>query len=426
MDFVIIRAMFTPVEAFLGWRYTRAKRRNHFVSFISAIAMLGVALGIAALITILSIMNGFESELRDRILGMAAHIVVTAERGPIKNWQNLAGTTASQAGVSAVAPYVQREAMLTYFDNVQGVVVRGIDPAVEASVSIVAQKVVSGSIADLIPGRFNIVLGNGLAHTLQARVGSVLTLIAPEPVRTPAGMVPRVRRFHVVGIFEAGVHEYDTTTALVHISDAAKMFRYGKGITGIRLKVADPFAAPQIGTELTQTLSALGEDAIVTDWTETNVNLFKALKTEKIVMFIILALTIAVAAFNLVSTLVMVVGEKRTEIAVLQTIGLTRNRILLTFFIYGGLIGGIGIVLGTAIGVGLSLNVDSIVVFFEQLLHTKIFDPSVYYISKVPSQLERDDVIVAVIVAIGLCILAPIYPALMASRTAPARALRYD
>jgi len=418
--------MFTPVEAFLGWRYTRAKRRNHFVSFISAIAMFGVALGVAALITILSIMNGFESELRDRILGMAAHIVITAPHGPLRNWADIAALADAEAGVVGSAPYIQSEAMLTLYDNVHGVVVRGIDPEREGAVSSAAQKITQGSL-DLVPGAFHIVLGSGLAQALGARIGDRVTLIAPEPVRTPAGMVPRLRRYLVVGVFEAGVHEYDTTTALLHIDDAAKMFRFGNAVSGVRLKVEDPFEAPQIGDALQAELN--DSDARlekVTDWTETNVNLFKALKTEKIVMFVILALTIAVAAFNLVSTLVMVVAEKNAEIAVLQTIGMTPRRILLTFFIHGGLIGSAGIVLGAVLGIGLALNVDAIVATLEHVLHIKFLSPEVYYISEVPSELEWPDVVIALLVAMGLCFCAPLYPALLASRTAPARALRYD
>ncbi|MDA0821589.1 MAG: lipoprotein-releasing ABC transporter permease subunit [Proteobacteria bacterium] len=418
--------MFTPVEAYLGWRYTRAKRRIHFVSLISAIAMLGVALGVAALITILSIMNGFEGELRDRILGMAAHVVVTTERGVLSDWQTMADRADQQAGVLASAPYIRREAMLTHYDNVQGAVVRGILPGAEEKVSIVAQKIIDGDM-NLKPGSFDIVLGRGLADALQARVGSRVTLIAPEPMRTPAGMVPRLRRYDVIGIFEAGVQDDDTSLALIHIDDAKKMFRYGDQITGIRLTVDNPFDAPAIGQEIAQLLSSRTDDPVkVIDWTETNINLFKALKTEKIVMFIILALTIAVAAFNLVSTLVMVVSEKTSEIAILQTLGLTKKKIILVFFIHGGLIGISGIVLGLALGLVLASNVQFIVGGIETFLHFKILSPEVYYISEIPSEIEFRDVLTAVGVALILCLLAPLYPALLASRTAPAQALRYD
>lgn len=419
--------MFTPVEAYLGWRYTRAKRRNHFVSFISAIAIFGVALGVAALITILSIMNGFESELRDRILGMAAHIVVTAEKGGLQSATDVAAVAMQTRGVSFAAPYIRREAMLTHYANVQGVVVRGIEPAAEARVSVIADKMLGGGFDELRAGAFNVVLGTGLAQSLQARIGSRVTLVAPEPVRTPAGMVPRLKQFTVVGVFEAGVHEYDTTMALVHLDDAAKLFRFRRAVSGVRLKVADPFTAPQLGTDLMQRLHAAGISGVTaTDWTETNVNLFKALKTEKIVMSIILALTIGVAAFNLVSTLVMVVAEKNAEIAVLQTLGMNRRRILTTFFIHGGFIGVAGIVMGTLIGVTLALNVDVIVAAIERTLHMKFLSPEVYYISEIPSELEIQDVALAVGVATILCLCAPLYPAWLASRTAPARALRYD
>jgi len=418
--------MFTPVEAYLGWRYTRAKRRNQFVSFISAIAMLGVALGVAALITILSIMNGFESELRDRILGMAAHIVIESDHGQLSQWRNVARNADQQPNVVASAPYIRREAMLTHYESVQGAVIRGVVPAAEIGVSVVSNKLVDGELA-LSDGRYNVVLGRGLANALRARVGSRVTLIAPEPMRTPAGMVPRLRRFNVVGIFEAGVHEYDTTLALVHLEDAKRMFRYGDGISGVRLKLADPFDAPQVGARLLQTLQTSGSEGLrVTDWTQTNVNLFRALKTEKMVMFIILALTIAVAAFNLVSTLIMVVAEKGSEIAILQTLGMTRTRIIRVFFIHGGLIGIVGIIVGVVLGVALSNNVHAIVSAVEELLNFKILSPDVYYISEIPSQLELRDVVVAIVVSVGLCLIAPLYPALIASRTSPAGALRYD
>ncbi len=388
--------------------------------------MLGVALGVAALITILSIMNGFESELRDRILGMAAHIVIESDHGQLSQWRNVARNADQQPNVVASAPYIRREAMLTHYESVQGAAIRGVVPAAEIGVSVVSNKLVDGELA-LSDGRYNVVLGRGLANALRARVGSRVTLIAPEPMRTPAGMVPRLRRFNVVGIFEAGVHEYDTTLALVHLEDAKRMFRYGDGISGVRLKLADPFDAPQVGARLLQTFQTSGSEVLrVTDWTQTNVNLFRALKTEKMVMFIILALTIAVAAFNLVSTLIMVVAEKGSEIAILQTLGMTRTRIIRVFFIHGGLIGIVGIIVGVVLGVALSNNVHAIVSAVEELLNFKILSPDVYYISEIPSQLELRDVVVAIVVSVGLCLIAPLYPALIASRTSPAGALRYD
>lgn len=419
--------MFTPIEAFLGWRYTRAKRRSHFVSFISATAMLGVALGVAALITILSIMNGFESELRDRILGMAAHVVVTADNGPLKHWRKFADSADLHPGVVGSAPYIRREAMLTHYENAHGAVIRGIEPVSELNVSVIANKVGVEDLSSLQSGSFSVILGRGLAEALQARIGDSITIISPEPVRTPVGAIPRLRRFKVVGIFEAGVHEYDTSMALVHIEDAAKMFRYQDAVTGVRIKISEPFNAPRTAVELNYRLSAVTKTTIeVVDWTETNVNLFRALKTEKIVMFVMLALTIAVAAFNLIATLVMVVSEKRSEIAILQTLGMTKKSILVVFFCHGGLIGVVGIVAGTVIGVLLAINIDVIIGSIEQVLRFKILSPDIYYISEIPSELKPHDVAVAVLVAAVLCLLAPLYPALLASRTAPARALRYD
>ena len=373
--------------------------------------MFGVALGVAALITILSIMNGFESELRDRILGMAAHIVITAEQGSLRSAPAVTAVARQTPGVMFAAPYIRREAMLTHYANVQGVVVRGIEPAAEARVSVIAEKMLGGDLDELRAGAFNVVLGAGLAQSLQARVGSRVTLVAPDPVRTPAGMVPRLKQFTVVGVFE----------------DAAKLFRFRDAVSGVRVKVAEPYAAPQLGADLVARMHAAAVDGVIaTDWTETNVNLFKALKTEKIVMSIILALTIGVAAFNLVSTLVMVVAEKNAEIAVLQTLGLNRRRILATFFIHGGFIGVAGIVIGTLVGVTLALNVDVIVATIERTLNMKFLSPEVYYISEIPAELEIQDVALAVGVAAVLCLCAPLYPAWLASRTAPARALRYD
>ena len=389
--------------------------------------MLGVALGVAALITILSIMNGFESELRDRILGMEAHVVVTAENGPLKNWRRFAESAELHPSVVGSAPYIRREAMLTHHENAHGAVIRGIEPVSELNVSVIANKVGMEDLSALQPGSFSVILGRGLAELLRARIGESVTIISPEPARTPVGAIPRLRRFKVVGIFEAGVHEYDTSMALVHIDDAAKMFRYRDGVTGVRIKVRDPFNAPRIAVDLDNSLSGITMTTLdVVDWTENNVNLFRALKTEKIVMFVILALTIAVAAFNLIATLVMVVSEKSSEIAILQTLGMTKKSILTVFLFHGGLIGVVGIVAGTIIGVLLAINVDVIIGSIEQILRFKILSPDIYYISEIPSELKLRDVAVAVLVAAVLCLLAPLYPALLASRTAPARALRYD
>lgn len=420
--------MFTPVELFLAWRYTRARRRSQFVSLISAISIAGVALGIAALITILSIMNGFERELRERILGMAAHLTISAQAGPLADWQTLADLAHEARDVIGVAPYVSGEALMTRLGAVQGARIEGVLPAAEASVSVLQSRMRRGDFGALAPGSFAIVLGRGLADALRADVGTDVTLLLPEPIRTAAGILPRLKRFHVVGIFEAGVQEYDTATAFVHMDDAARMFRLRGGVSGLRIKLADAFAVARAE----QALRALPQFAdhaptlAISDWTATHTNLFRALKVEKIVMFVILLLSVGVAAFNLVSTLVMVVAEKHTEVAVLRTLGMTSGRILRVFIAQGALIGFAGIALGTALGITLAVNVETIVAGAEQLFHFKILSPDVYYISEIPSELEAADVAAALLLSVVLCLAAPLYPAWAASRTNPAEALRYE
>lgn len=417
--------MLTPVEIFLGWRYTRARRRSKSVSLISSISIAGVAIGIAALITILSVMNGFERELRERILGMAAHLTLTSDHGGLGAWKALTATLRAQAGVRGVAPFVDGEALMTQYNNVQGVLVRGVLPAAEASVSTIQSTMQAGDFNALTPGAFNIILGRGLAESVQAVVGSQITLVLPEPIRVATGMVPRLRRFTVVGIFEAGVQEYDSATAYVHIEDAAKLFRVRDGVGGLRLKLDNAFAATGLKT-LLRAQALVGDEVKLTDWTETHVNLFRALKTEKIVMFVILALSIGVAAFNLVSTLVMVVSEKYTEVAILRTLGMTPRRVLTVFLVQGAFIGAAGIALGVGAGVLLAANVERLVGAVERLFGFKFLPADVYYISEIPSQLAASDVLIAIGLAVVLCLVAPLYPAWLASRTNPAEALRYE
>ncbi len=419
--------MFLPVEAFIGWRYTRARRRTRFVSLISAISIGGVALGIAALVTILSIMNGFEREMRGRLLGLAAHLVVERQHAVLAEQGALPAALAARPEVAGVAPFVAGEALLTFRGDVQGVRINGVRPEAERLVSAAPTLTREGDFAALEAGRFNIVLGRGLADTLRARVGDQITLVLPEPMRTAAGILPRLKRFTVCGIFEAGVQDYDMSMAFVHLEDAARVFRIGGGVSGFRVRLADPLAAPALGDTLERELAAATEPGLrITDWTETNSNLFRALKTEKIVMFVILLLSVAVAAFNLVSTLVMVVAEKHAEIAVLATLGMTPRRILRVFIAQGVLIGIAGVALGAVLGVVLALNVEAIVGFVEQLFNFRILSPDVYYISTIPSKLEAGDLLVALAAASLLCLLAPLYPAWQASRTQPAEALRYE
>lgn len=418
--------MFVPVEGFIGWRYTRARRRTRFVSLISAISIGGVALGIAALVTILSIMNGFEREMRTRLLGLAAHLVVEGRAGAPLDAPALERQLAAWPGVTGFAPFVAGEALLTFRGDVQGVRINGVTPAQEATVSAAPTLTREGSFAALAPGEFNIVLGRGLADSLRARVGDYITLVLPEPMRTAAGVLPRLKRFTVCGIFDAGVQDYDMSMAFVHLDDAARVFRRA-GLSGYRVRLDDPFTAPAQTAPLASALADAGAGALeVSDWTATNENLFRALKTEKIVMFVILLLSVAVAAFNLVSTLVMVVAEKHAEIAILKTLGMTPARILRVFLAQGVLIGAAGVACGAVLGVLLALNVETLVAAAEQAFGFRILSPDVYYISRIPSELEWPDLLIALVAASVLCLVAPLYPAWQASRTQPAEALRYE
>jgi lipoprotein-releasing system permease protein len=414
--------MFIPVEAFIGWRYTRARRRTRFVSLISAIAIGGVALGIAALITILSIMNGFERELRDRLLGMSAHLTIDSRAGPLPNTAAPAALIGSAAQVVGVAPFITAEALLTHQGEVHGVRVFGIQPAREEQVTSVGSRMRRGDFNALQAGRFNIVLGRGLAEALRVELGQRVTLVLPEPMRTAAGVLPRLKQVTVVGIFEAGVQDYDEATAFMALEDTGRIFRTGGRITGWRARLEDPFQAPSVAAQLQARLP----DLRVSDWTSTHTNLFRALQTEKIVMFVILLLSVAVAAFNLVSTLVMVVGEKQAEIAVLATLGMTPRRILRVFMIQGLMIGVAGVALGSTAGVLVALNVETIVAGLEALFHFQILSADVYYISRIPAELVPRDVVIAVLSATLLCLLAPLYPAWQASRIRPAEALRHE
>ncbi|MCI0400884.1 MAG: lipoprotein-releasing ABC transporter permease subunit [Gammaproteobacteria bacterium] len=415
--------MFKPFEIFIGLRYTRAKRRNHFISFISLISMLGVALGVLALITVLSVMNGFEKELRERILGMASHAMVVEQGRALQNWPQVAEGILAQPRVHGVAPFIRGEAMLVHGQRVNGVVVRGISPSDEPNVSIVADRMMSGKLSALKPGEYGIILGRSLADALDVKVGDKVTVVAPEATVTPAGILPRLRRFTVVGIFEIGMHEYDSSLALIHIDDAARLFRVEHGVTGLLVMTDDIYSAPAI---VRDAVAKLPGNFWVIDWTQQHANFFRALQTEKTVMFIILALIVAVAAFNIVSTLVMVVTDKQADIAVLMTLGATPRSIMGIFIVQGAIIGLVGTILGVLAGVWLANNVETIVPNIEHLFNVKFLSPDVYYISEVPSDMHWIDVIRISIVAFLLSLLATIYPAWRAARTQPAEALRYE
>ncbi len=415
--------MFKPLEIYVGLRYTRAKRRNHFISFISLSSMLGIALGVTALITVLSVMNGFEKELRERILGMASHATVSRFRGPLDDWASVAERARQHPRVVGVAPYVQGEAMLTRGRYVRGALVQGVMPEIEPEVSEIDKYMTAGSLDSLRPGEFNVVLGNGLAGALGARVGDKVTVVAPKATSTPAGILPRLRRFTVSGIFEVKHGQYDTQLAVVNVEDAARLFQLDGGITGLRLKLDDMFLAPAVGRELAADLPG---SYWVRDWTHYHANFFRALKTEKTVMFVILTLIVAVAAFNIVSALIMVVTDKESDIAILRTLGVTPGSVMLIFIVQGTLIGLIGTLLGMVGGIALANNVETLVPAIEQLFDTKFLSPDVYYISDVPSDMRWPDVALITVVAFAMSIVATIYPAWRASRTQPAEALRYE
>jgi lipoprotein-releasing system permease protein len=415
--------MLQPYELFVGLRYTRAKRRNHFISFISLISILGIALGVTALITVMAVMNGFEKELRERILGAASHATITLYEEPMQEWQQLADAASEHPQVEGAAPYVEGQVMVVKGKQVTGIVVRGVLPDKEPLVSDIGDKMVVGGLPDLKPGSFDIILGSSLAQYLGAIVGDKITVITPEASVTPVGVLPRMKRFNVIGIFEIGMFEYDRNFALMHADDASVLLRLNKGYTGVRLQLVDMFAARRVAYDLAETV---GEDYWVSDWTQRHANFFRAVKTEKTVMFVILALIVAVAAFNIVSTLVMVVTDKQSAIAIMRTMGSSPASIMLVFLIQGALIGVIGTILGVIGGILLALNVETLVPAIERLFQTQFIDPSVYYISVLPSELDYNDVWRVALLSLVLTLLATLYPAWRAARTEPAEALAYE
>ena len=414
--------MMNSFETMIGLRYVRARRRNHFISFISLTSMLGVGLGVMALITVLSVMNGFEKELKERILGMASHATVVEDGDSLKNWRPIAEEISHYPGIVGVAPYVQAEGMLVYDKRVNGTIIRGVLPEEEPKVAVVTDKMILGNFNNLRAGEFNIVLGKELARALGVSLGDKVTLVAPQANVTPAGILPRLKRFTVVGIFEAGMHEFDSGLAMIHMDDALRLFRKTSP-TGLRLKTSDILKAPIISR---QVASQLPGRYWVVDWTQQHANFFRALKTEKTVMFVILMLIVAVAAFNIISTLVMMVSDKQSDIAVLRTLGASPGSILKIFMIQGTIIGIVGITLGVIGGVWLALNVETLVPAIEHMFGVKFLSPDVYYISDLPSDMHWSDVITISIISFALSILATIYPALRAAKTQPAEALRYE
>lgn len=415
--------MALPYELLVGLRYTRAKRRNHFISFISLISMAGIGLGVAALIVVLSVMNGFQKELRTRILGVASHIQITAMDGGLSNWESVAAQVKKHPEVRETAPFVQSQGMFSVDGDVKGALIRGILPDLEDGVADFRKTIQSGSLDALQAGEFGVVLGADLARSLRVFTGDKVTLIAPQGTVTPAGVVPRVRSFTVVGIFEVGMYEYDAGLALIHLQDAQRLYQMGDTVSGVRLKVDDLFKAPRIARELVAYVDA---DAWLHDWTKSHANFFRAVQIEKTMMFIILSLIVAVAAFNLVSTLVMAVTDKQADIAILRTLGARPRSIMAIFMIQGALVGFIGLALGVVGGVVLALNIDVVVPAIESLLGIQFLSKDVYYISDLPSDLQWDDVWGVTGIAFVLSLLATLYPSWRAARVNPAEALRYE
>ncbi len=412
-----------PYELLIGLRYTRAKRRNHFISFISLISMLGIALGVAALIIVLSVMNGFQKEIRARILGVTPHIQISTENGVMPDWQAILNLVSHYPKVSAAAPFVNGQGMLSMNDNVQGVMVRGILPDAENRLIGLSDKMKAGSLQALRPDEFGIVLGSDLARALGAHLNDKVLLITPQGQITPAGMMPRLKQFRVVGIFEIGMAPYDNALALIHLNDAQKLFRMGTAVSGISAQLNNLDLAPQVASELEEVLP---KDVYATDWTRQNANYFSVVAMEKKMMFIILSLIVLVAAFNIVSTLVMVVTDKQADIAILRTLGASPGSIMKIFMVQGVLIGLIGMLLGVTAGMLISLNIGTVVPFIEHLFGVHFLSKEFYYINELPSDLQHSDVLMVASFSFLISLLATLYPSWRASKTQPAEALRYE
>jgi len=415
-----------PYEVRIGLRYTRAgrraRRRNAFISFISAVSMAGIALGVAALIVVLSVMNGFVKEVRERMLAAVSHVEISAMAGQVADAQAIMAQARRHPEVVAAAPFVNAQGMFAQGDIVRGALVRGVDPALEPAVSDIARRTAGGDVNALVDGQFNVILGIDLARALRVSVGDRVTLISPQGTVTPAGVVPRLRQFTVAGTFSSGHFEFDSSLAMIHIGDAQRLFR-AEGPSGVRLRLKDAERAPQVAGELAPTLPA---GMMVRDWSRQNPTYFAAVRAEKRMMFIILTLIVAVAAFNLVSTLVMTVTEKQADIAILRTLGASPRSVMAVFIVQGALIGVFGTLIGAAGGLLLATNLDVIVPAIERLMNVQFLPREIYFISALPSDPRASDIVPITVISLVLSLVATLYPSWRASRTRPAEALRYD
>ncbi len=414
--------MFRPLSLYIGLRYTAAKRRNHFISFISLTSMIGLMLGVAVLIIVLSVMNGFDRELKQRILGMVPHATIQGANGPLDNWQRIDELVQNHPRVEAAAPFIQGQGMVTGGGSVRGVMLNGVLPEEEATVSIIENHFVQGSLDDLKSGEFGIIVGRLMANSLNLGIGDLLTVVLPEASVTPAGVLPRLKRFTIKGIFSVGA-ELDGNYALVHMDDASRLMRTDGRAQGIRLLVDDLFAAPSVAHEVARTLDGR---YYVSDWTRTHGNLFQAIRMEKTMIGLLLMFIVAVAAFNIVSTLVMVVTDKTADIAILRTMGATPGRIMRIFIVQGAVIGLFGTLVGTGLGVLGAWYVSDVISWIESIMGQQFLSADVYFISYLPSQLQWKDVFIISGAGLAMSLLATIYPAWRASRVEPVEALRYE
>jgi len=413
--------MFRPLSFYIGLRYTAAKRRNHFISFISLTSMIGLMLGVAVLIIVLSVMNGFDRELKQRILGMVPHAVIEGS-GPLQDWESIDEQVQKHPRVLAAAPFIQGQGMVTGGGNVRGVLLNGVLPEQEKTVSIIERHMVDGSLHDLKSGEFGIIIGRLMAASLRLKLGDKVTVVLPEASVTPAGVLPRLKRFTVKGVFSVGA-ELDGNYTLIHMDDASKLMRTGGKALGVRLLVDDLFAAPKVAEQAARSLPGR---YYISDWTRTHGNLFQAIRMEKTMIGLLLMFIVAVAAFNIVSTLVMVVTDKTADIAILRTMGATPGRIMRIFMVQGAVIGVFGTLIGTALGIVGALNISAFISWLEGALGHQFLSADVYFISYLPSQLQWQDVFIISGAGLAMSLLATIYPAWRASRVDPAEALRYE